>query len=415
MKESVGKKSKDQDKSKDKINVQGRVSDKPVPLDAEKVKVRGPARSVTASKKAPNPAEMVGLPTPTKAGRGSKSTSPTVKSPAKKSSSTSAVATGSAITRAGSTLKSATSAESKSSGKIDKASTTKNQLTKLPVTPVAEPRRSAKSSKSSGDGPGEVGKSKETKVKEQVADRSGVATPSKAEKPQSRVSEQGLNQSKGKQDKKTDRKVENRNAEGRTGSGRSPSARVAVEPVPAQLPSVQIEPTQRHPSVTAVKVFENAVLVFNKRQYSEAKSLFEDIIAKYPQEFEILARVNTYLSVCNQRLVRSTGTPEKPEELYDRGVIALNTGDYDQARSNFERALLARPNEAYIIYSLAATLLQLGEIDLTIENLQRAIMLQPRLRSQLINDSDFTELRENRQFLAMMGVTSPFDRLDPRK
>jgi hypothetical protein len=42
-------------------------------------------------------------------------------------------------------------------------------------------------------------------------------------------------------------------------------------------------------------------------------------------------------------------------------------------------------------------------------------MLQPRLRSQLINDSDFTELRENRQFLAMMGVTSPFDRLDPRK
>ncbi|MGV2432898.1 MAG UNVERIFIED_CONTAM: tetratricopeptide repeat protein [Rickettsiaceae bacterium] len=87
-------------------------------------------------------------------------------------------------------------------------------------------------------------------------------------------------------------------------------------------------------------------------------------------------------------------------------MSSLNTGDYDQARSNFERALLARPNEAYIIYSLAATLLQLGEIDLTIENLQRAIMLQPRLRSQLINDSDFTELRENRQFLAMMGVTS---------
>jgi hypothetical protein len=44
-----------------------------------------------------------------------------------------------------------------------------------------------------------------------------------------------------------------------------------------------------------VKVFENAVLVFNKRQYSEAKSLFEDIIAKYPRSLRF-SRASTPIS-----------------------------------------------------------------------------------------------------------------------
>lgn len=196
---------------------------------------------------------------------------------------------------------------------------------------------------------------------------------------------------------------------------RSTPPKVAAEPVPAQLPVVSVEPTQRQPSAAALKVFEQAVKVFNKRQFDAAKVLFENLPAKYPQEFEILARVNTYLRVCNQRLAKSVAAPQNADELYDRGVFALNTGDYAVARGNFEQALQIRPDEAYIIYSLAATLLQLGEIDQALNHLQRAIQLQPRLRSQVVNDPDFTELRENRQFLALMGITSPFDRLDPRR
>lgn len=185
--------------------------------------------------------------------------------------------------------------------------------------------------------------------------------------------------------------------------------------MPAQPPVVRIEPTHRQPSAVAVKAFEQAVKVFNKRQFDEARTLFEAILAKYPQEFEILARVNIYLNVCNQRTARSEGDPRNAEELYDRGVFALNTGDYALARIHFERALRARPDEPHIIYSLAATLLHLGEIDLSLEYLQSSIQLQPRLRGQVMNDPDFSELRENRQFLVLMGITSPFDRLDPRR
>ncbi len=187
------------------------------------------------------------------------------------------------------------------------------------------------------------------------------------------------------------------------------------EPVPVQPPTLTVEHSHRQPSAVALKVFEQAVKVFNRRQFEEAKVLLENLITRYPHEVEILARVNTYLHVCNQRLAHAQNLPRNAEELYDRGVFALNTGDFVLARSYFEKALRIKPDEPHIIYSLAATLVQLGEIEAGLDCLRRSIKLHPRFRTQALNDADFTDLRENRQFLALLGLTSPFDRLEIRK
>jgi tetratricopeptide (TPR) repeat protein len=178
---------------------------------------------------------------------------------------------------------------------------------------------------------------------------------------------------------------------------------------------VTVEPLHRHPSAIALKSFEQAVKVFNRRQFAEAKTLFENMVAKYPQELEILARVQVYVQVCQQRLTSATSMPETASSLYDQGVFALNKGDLQSARSLFERALGLNPRDPHLFYSMAVTLLQSGKIDECLVHLEQCIQLQPRFRSQALNDSDFTELRENRQFLALLGVTSPFDRLESRK
>jgi len=191
--------------------------------------------------------------------------------------------------------------------------------------------------------------------------------------------------------------------------------RVVAEPVPVQPPVIKVEPTHRQPSATAVKVFEQAIKVFHKRQFGEAKALFENILTKYPHEVEILARSTTYIHVCEQRLAHEETLPRKPEDLYDRGVFSLNTGNYDQARVCFEKALKIKPDEPHILYSLAATLVNLGETESALVHLQRSMQLQPRYRSQVLNDTDFSDLRDNRQFLLMMGMTSPFDRLETRR
>ncbi|MFZ4794082.1 MAG: TPR end-of-group domain-containing protein [Blastocatellia bacterium] len=186
-------------------------------------------------------------------------------------------------------------------------------------------------------------------------------------------------------------------------------------PVPVQPPVVTVESHRRQPSAVALKVFEQAVKVFNRRQFLEAKTLFENLIARYPQEVEILARVSTYVHVCNQRLAQSENRPQSADELYDRGVFALNTGNFAVARDFFEKALRARPNEAHLLYSLAVTVLRLGSIDEALGYLKRSFDLQPRFRAQALNDSDFADLREDRKFLNLLGMTSPFDRFDSKR
>ena len=187
-----------------------------------------------------------------------------------------------------------------------------------------------------------------------------------------------------------------------------------IRPVapPVTLPP---EPVRRQVSSGVLRAFEHAVKVFNRRQFEEAKELFEGIHHRFPQEVEINARAQTYIQICNQKITPTNASPRDADELYDRGVIALNIGDFMQARSLFEKALRLRPNEPHLLYSLAATHAQTGALDQALDYLHRTIQVQPRYRAQAMNDADFSELHEDKRFLEILGVSSPFDMLEARR
>jgi predicted Zn-dependent protease len=193
----------------------------------------------------------------------------------------------------------------------------------------------------------------------------------------------------------------------------SKSAR-QVLPIVKPLPPPP-EPPRRQVASGVVRAFEHAVRVFNRRNFAEARSLFEGLLSRYPDEVEVAARVHTYLQVCNQKLSHKQSSPRDADELYDRGVFALNVGDFTQARSLFEKALRLKPNEPHVLYSLAATHAQSGTHDQALDYLTRSIQMQPRFRFQALNDSDFSGLREDKRFLELTGVSSPFDLLDSRR
>ncbi|MBO0800640.1 MAG: tetratricopeptide repeat protein, partial [Blastocatellia bacterium] len=85
--------------------------------------------------------------------------------------------------------------------------------------------------------------------------------------------------------------------------------------------------------------------MFNRRQFAEAKTMFEDLKPRFPNEVEIISRAQTFIQVCDQRLAHTPTLPRNADELYDRGVFALNIGDFTQARTFFEKALRLRPDE----------------------------------------------------------------------
>ncbi len=177
------------------------------------------------------------------------------------------------------------------------------------------------------------------------------------------------------------------------------------------------EPPRRQVSSGALRAFEQAVRVFNRRRFDDARTMFENLLVKFPGDVEVVARSQMYIQVCKQKLANETrpSAPRNADELYDHGVFALNIGDFTQARAFFEKALRMQPNEPHLLYSLAVTHAQSGSHEQALDYLKRSIQIQPRLRAQAYNDSDFSDLRENKQFLELIGLSSPFDLLDSRK
>src|SRR5215831_3853708 len=177
------------------------------------------------------------------------------------------------------------------------------------------------------------------------------------------------------------------------------------------------EPPRRQVTSGALRAFEQAVKVFNRRQFEDAKAMFETVQLKYPGYLEIVARAQMYIQVCKQKLEQETksSAPRNADELYDHGVFALNIGDFTQARSFFEKALRLHPDAPHLLYSLAATHAQTGAHEEALNYLKRSIQIQPRFRAQAYNDADFSGLRDNRQFLELIGLTSPFDLLESKR
>lgn len=203
-------------------------------------------------------------------------------------------------------------------------------------------------------------------------------------------------------------KVSTVNLKSRTG------AKVTL-PVVISNPPPPPEPPRRQLSSGSLRAFEHAVRIFNRRHFDDAKEMFDNLLDKFPHDVEVVARAQMYIQVCRQKIAHDAQAPRNPEELYDRGVFALNIGDFSQAKQFFEKALRMRPDEPYLLYSLAATHAQSGALDQALDYLKRSIQLQPKLRSQAYNDADFSGLRENKQFLDLLGLTSPFDLLESKR
>lgn len=177
------------------------------------------------------------------------------------------------------------------------------------------------------------------------------------------------------------------------------------------------EPTRRQVTSGALRSFEHAVKIFNRRQFEDAKAMFESVQLKYPGDLEIVARAQMYIQVCKQKLEHETKStaPRNADELYDHGVFALNIGDFSQARAFFEKALRLHPDAPHLLYSLAVTHARTGSHEEALNYLKRSIQIQPRFRAQAYNDADFSGLRDNRQFLELIGLTSPFDLLESKR
>lgn len=172
----------------------------------------------------------------------------------------------------------------------------------------------------------------------------------------------------------------------------------APKPLPA--------PPKKPPSpgtLAAVRAFEQALRVFNRQDFVAAKSAFHSLLDKFGDQADIVARVRTYLAICEQRLARTPSTPRNSDALYDRGVFEFNRGNTAEAIESFEKALKVEPRADHVFYSLAAAYARLNNVAKALEALRHAIGIRPAHRSHARRDLDFAGLRSDESFQQLTG------------
>jgi tetratricopeptide (TPR) repeat protein len=157
----------------------------------------------------------------------------------------------------------------------------------------------------------------------------------------------------------------------------------------------------------ALRAFERAHKEFVRGRFSEARLLFRALIEQHSGVAEVTARSRTYLAIAEARMRSESAMPRNAEELYDRGVIELNRGDFVAAQEMFERALKRDGAAAHIHYGLAATRARLGSLESALQSLARALELQPTLRVRAQHDPDLVSLRNEPEYERLIFASRP--------
>ncbi|HKP73739.1 MAG TPA: tetratricopeptide repeat protein [Pyrinomonadaceae bacterium] len=185
-----------------------------------------------------------------------------------------------------------------------------------------------------------------------------------------------------------------------------PTKSASAPPRPhAPVPQPPRQPTLDE--AAALRAFERAHKEFVRGRFADARMLFRTLIEQHSGVAEVTARARTYLAIAEARLRTESSLPRNAEELYDRGVIELNRGEFVAAQEMFERALKRDPEAAHIHYGLAATRARLGALDLAFQSLGRALELQPNLRVRAQHDPDLASLRNDAEYERLIFASRP--------
>lgn len=149
-----------------------------------------------------------------------------------------------------------------------------------------------------------------------------------------------------------------------------------------------------------LQAYEAGLRAMQEHKYDKAKTLLQKVVAGMNRE--LADRAAVHMNACNQQLERGTTQFKTSEEHFDFVVSLINLGDYVSAREHLDRLSKQVPKADYVAYGLAALDCLTGRQEESLKNLARAISLNPTLRFQARNDSDFQNLSEDPRFTELL-------------
>lgn len=166
--------------------------------------------------------------------------------------------------------------------------------------------------------------------------------------------------------------------------------------------------TGSHSSTASAQVFQHyqaAVQLVQQGKYEKALVALEKLLPGAP--LEIVERCRMYISTCQRQLEKQGLTFGTPEERYDYAVSRLNEGYFDEATEQFQGILKDFPTADYAYYGLALIDSITGRIQGCLDNLAKAIELNPKNRLQARADNDFQNMVDDPRFTELLYPEIP--------
>lgn len=155
----------------------------------------------------------------------------------------------------------------------------------------------------------------------------------------------------------------------------------------------------------AFNQYQAAVQLLQQGKFERALDAFNKLLPNAPAT--LVERCRMYITTCRRQIDKPALKFLTPEEHYDYAVSQLNTGYYEDAREQFQLILTEHPTADYAYYGLAVLSAITGQSQDCLDNLQRAIDLNPKVRVQARVDNDFQSMVDDPRFTELLYPEVP--------
>lgn len=207
-----------------------------------------------------------------------------------------------------------------------------------------------------------------------------------------------------------------------------PASKSAPRPAPQPQAAVPAEPPTQPPKKPtyheAVSLYERGLQALQRRDFAAAADALRNVIARYPDERELLERARLYLKVCERELEPREQAPKTADDWVYAATVALNSADEQAALHHLTRALEANPRHDHAHYMMAVATARRSEPDRALGHLRQAVALNSENRSLAKQDPELESLRglpgfaqalEASPMSAIAADRSPASSARPRK
>ena len=151
--------------------------------------------------------------------------------------------------------------------------------------------------------------------------------------------------------------------------------------------------------------YQAAVQLVQQGKFEKALAALEKLLPTAP--FELVERCRMYITTCRRQIESKGLTFQTPEERYDYAVSRLNEGYFDEASEELQAILDEYPTADYAYYGLALIDSITGRIQSCLDNLSKAIEINPKNRQQARVDNDFQNMVDDPRFTELLYPEIP--------